>query len=334
MGRGCHSVSLRQYSMGVQLIVCPEHSFSVYLYLYIWVGGAIVFPLDSTVWGYSLLCAQNIPSLYIFSIFPDFNILLDIAISHPTSFSVAVTPTLMVVRCLTAFLCCPLPAAPIQFVKNIYFVFLLQFVESIGLNKKPFHLVGTSMGGNVAGVYAAQYPTDISSLTLICPAGLDYPNDSTFLKHLKGLEKSSPDDQRIPLIPSTATEMQEMLRLCSFVRFKIPQQVLQGLVDVRIPHNEFYRRLFLALVDEKSRHSLHENMGKIVAPTQIIWGKQDQVLDVSGTEVLAGSIRGCQVEILENCGHSVVMERPRKSAKLMTDFLSSLQSTENNKKHD
>ncbi|KAE8613430.1 hypothetical protein XENTR_v10007723 [Xenopus tropicalis] len=65
MGRRCHSVSLRQYSMGVQLTVCPEHSFSVYLYLYIWVGGAIVFPLDSTVWGYSLLCAQNIPSLYI-----------------------------------------------------------------------------------------------------------------------------------------------------------------------------------------------------------------------------------------------------------------------------
>uniref|UniRef100_A0A5S6KV29 Anaphase-promoting complex subunit 16 n=2 Tax=Xenopus tropicalis TaxID=8364 RepID=A0A5S6KV29_XENTR len=65
MGRRCYFVSLRQYSMGVQLIVCPEHSFSVYLYLYIWVGGAIVFPLDSTVWGYSLLCAQNIPSLYI-----------------------------------------------------------------------------------------------------------------------------------------------------------------------------------------------------------------------------------------------------------------------------
>ncbi|XP_041417783.1 monoacylglycerol lipase abhd6-A-like [Xenopus laevis] len=90
----------------------------------------------------------------------------------------------------------------------------------------------------------------------------------------------------------------------------------------------------MALVNEKSRHSLQENMNKIVAPTQIIWGKQEQVLDVSGAEVLAGSIRGCQVEILENCGHSVVMERPRKSAKLMTDFLSSLQSTENNKKHE
>lgn len=35
--------------------------------------------------------------------------------------------------------------------------------------------------------------------------------------------------------------------------------------------------VFLEIVDEKSRHSLQENMGKIKAPTQVIWGKQDQV---------------------------------------------------------
>lgn len=46
-----------------------------------------------------------------------------------------------------------------------------QFVEAIRLNRKPFHLVGTSMGGNVAGVYAACYPSEICSMTLICPDG-------------------------------------------------------------------------------------------------------------------------------------------------------------------
>ncbi|KAK1799845.1 hypothetical protein P4O66_006372 [Electrophorus voltai] len=145
---------------------------------------------------------------------------------------------------------------------------VLKFVESMQLNKKPFHLVGTSMGGNVAGVYAARYPKDLSSLTLICPAGLKYPEDSTFVKRLRDIEKTK-DVHSIPLIPTTPEEMEEMLKLCSFVRFKIPQQVL----------------------------------------------------DVSGASVLADALPGCQVDLLDNCGHSVVMERPRKAAQLIMDFI-------------
>ncbi|XP_019360507.1 PREDICTED: monoacylglycerol lipase ABHD6 isoform X1 [Gavialis gangeticus] len=206
-----------------------------------------------------------------------------------------------------------------------------EFVECIKLNRKPFHLVGTSMGGNVAGVYAAQYPAEVCSLSLVCPAGLPYPTDNKFRKFLRELKESEHID-RIPLIPSTPEEMAEMLKLCSYVRFKVPQQILQGLVDVRIPHNEFYRKLFLEIVDEKSIYKLHENMSKIKAPTQVIWGKQDQVLDVSGADVLANSIPDCHVHILENCGHSVVVERPRKTAKLILEFLALVHNTENSKK--
>lgn len=54
---------------------------------------------------------------------------------------------------------------------NIPYFYITQFVEAIRLNRKPFHLVGTSMGGTVAGVYAACHPSDLYSLTLICPAG-------------------------------------------------------------------------------------------------------------------------------------------------------------------
>lgn len=200
-----------------------------------------------------------------------------------------------------------------------------QFVECIALNRRPFHLIGTSMGGNVAGVYAAQHPTDLCGLTLICPAGLEYPKESKFVKVLKTLEQTG-DVNKVPLIPSTPDEMEEMLKLCSYVRFKVPQQILQGLVDVRLPHNDFYRELFLEIVGEKSRNTLQEHMNLIKAPTQVIWGKQDQVLDVSGAGVLADNIPGCRVDFLENCGHSVVMERPRKSAKLLLEFTNWLQS--------
>ncbi|XP_017305513.1 monoacylglycerol lipase ABHD6 [Ictalurus punctatus] len=200
-----------------------------------------------------------------------------------------------------------------------------QFVECVKLNKKPFHLVGTSMGGCVAGVYAARYPSDLSSLTLICPAGLKCPKESEFVRRLRDLENST-DVPRIPLIPSTPEEMEDMLKLCSFVRFKIPHQILQGLVKVRIPHNNFYHEVFMELVGEKSRHCLHDNMHLISTPLQVIWGKQDQVLDVSGASLLADTLPGCQVDLLDNCGHSVVMERPRKTAHLIMDFLTRQQN--------
>ncbi|XP_054642172.1 BTB/POZ domain-containing protein KCTD6 isoform X3 [Dunckerocampus dactyliophorus] len=195
-----------------------------------------------------------------------------------------------------------------------------QFVETLRLNRKPFHVIGTSMGGNVAGVYAATYSSEICSMTLICPDGIKHPCESKFDNHLQDLERSN-FTLNIPLIPTTPEEMEDMFKLCSHVRFKIPQQILQGLVDVRQPHNSFYEEVFMEIVDEKSRYALQEHLHLITAPLQVIWGKQDQVVDVSGAAVIADILPACRVDLLENCGHSVVMERPCRTAKLILDFI-------------
>ncbi|XP_042365817.1 monoacylglycerol lipase abhd6-B-like [Plectropomus leopardus] len=195
-----------------------------------------------------------------------------------------------------------------------------QFVQSIGLDKRPFHLVGTSMGGNVAGVYAAQYPAHLSSVTLVCPAGLVYPTDSEFISRLREMEKTQQEDS-IPLIPSTPQELEDMLKLCCFTPLNLPKQVLRGLLANRLPNNGFYKEVFMEIVGEKSRHSLQENLHLIKSPVQVIWGKEDQVVDVSGSAVLQAALPSCQVTVLENCGHSVALERPRKAATLIVDFL-------------
>lgn len=56
------------------------------------------------------------------------------------------------------------------------------------------------------------------------PAGLQYSTDNQFVQRLKELQDSAAME-KIPLIPSTPEEMSEMLQLCSYVRFKVPQQV-------------------------------------------------------------------------------------------------------------
>ncbi|XP_076027523.1 monoacylglycerol lipase abhd6-A-like [Genypterus blacodes] len=196
-----------------------------------------------------------------------------------------------------------------------------QFVQSVGLDRRRFHMVGASMGGNVAGVYAAHFPSELSGLTLICPGGLMYPTDTEFIRRLKALEGSE-QQESIPLIPGSAQEMDEMLRLCCYVQLNLHPQLLQGVLDNRIPNNNFYREVFMEISGQNSRYSLQENLHLITAPLQVIWGKEDKVLDVSGAGVLQAALPGCQVDLLDHCGHSVAMERPRKAAQLIMGFLS------------
>ena len=49
------------------------------------------------------------------------------------------------------------------------FISSFQFIDKICFNEEPYHLVGMSMGGTLAGLYAAKFTSEIHSLTLICP---------------------------------------------------------------------------------------------------------------------------------------------------------------------
>lgn len=208
-----------------------------------------------------------------------------------------------------------------------------QFVQSIGLDKSPFHLVGTSMGGNVAGVYAARYPAYLCNVTLMCPGGLVYPTDSEFVTLLRELEGSQNMDA-IPLIPTTIQEYENMIRLCFHKLPNLPRPVLRGLLSERVPNNSFYKEVFREIIHEGSRYSLQENLNLIKTPLQVIWGKEDKLLDVSGAAVVQAALPSCRVELFDNCGHSVSMERPRKAAKLIMDFMSAQEvNKEDTKKH-
>jgi len=47
----------------------------------------------------------------------------------------------------------------------------IQLLVGANLADSPVHLIGTSMGGGIAGIYASRYPDHVVLLTLICPTG-------------------------------------------------------------------------------------------------------------------------------------------------------------------
>ncbi|KAK9406007.1 monoacylglycerol lipase ABHD6-like [Crotalus adamanteus] len=177
----------------------------------------------------------------------------------------------------------------------------IEFVQCAGLNHKPFHLVGMSMGGMVAGVYAALYPAHVSSLALLCPA-------------------------------VTKEQTENFMKLCLAQPNFLKMQLLKAYLEDRRPHKMFFALCFLDLTSTESKYSLHENMRKIKAPTQIIWGKEDKVFDSSGAEILADAIPNSQVHRLEKCGHFITLERPRISARLLLEFYNSVCDSAKQKK--
>nr|XP_056717843.1 monoacylglycerol lipase ABHD6-like [Euleptes europaea] len=207
---------------------------------------------------------------------------------------------------------------------------LHQFVECIGLNRKPFHLVGISMGGLFAGVYAANYPSEIFCLSLLCPVGIRSPRETEVMKRLKKQCKNRSTDN-ICFIPLNVEQGEALLRHGLYNHIKLPKQVKKGILDMRLPNNNFFYKYFFDMFNDESLYSLQDNMSKIKAPTQIIWGENDQVLDPSGAEVLAAGIPHAQVHMLEKCGHGITLDSPKKSAALLLDFHASVSYVKNNK---
>ncbi|XP_054834121.1 monoacylglycerol lipase ABHD6-like [Eublepharis macularius] len=195
-----------------------------------------------------------------------------------------------------------------------------QFVECTGLNGKPFHLVGISMGGMIAGVYAAHYPSEVCCLSLLCPVGLRYPTDTDIMKRVK--EERKKHDE-VPMVPSNTQQGAEFYRIGLYNTYRIPGQIVKGFFQDWLVENNFFKKCFLDVFGDESLYSLQENMSKIRAPTQVIWGKEDKIVDQSGAEVLAKGIPNCQLYLLEKCGHFLPIDCPKQSAQLILDFYTS-----------
>jgi pimeloyl-ACP methyl ester carboxylesterase len=75
-----------------------------------------------------------------------------------------------------------------------------------------------------------------------------------------------------------------------------------------------------ALVD----HDTRDEIGKITAPTLLVWGAEDVGVPVAFAEPLARALGGAPVVVLEDAGHVCNLERPEEFDRAITDFFASV----------
>jgi abhydrolase domain-containing protein 6 len=188
------------------------------------------------------------------------------------------------------------------------------FLKALGV--ETFHLGGSSMGGSIAGAYAARYPQDVKSLLLIAPGGVAASEPSQMLTLLKQGEAP-------PLIVQNRQEYDALLDFVFYEKPFIPGVVKWQLARQAIKRQPLNAAIWKQLEGAWGRQPLESALSGLEIPTLIVWGTEDRVLHVSGAEVLEAVMPRAQVALLEAVGHLPMVEKPGQSARLYLRFLNS-----------
>ena len=172
------------------------------------------------------------------------------------------------------------------------------------------HLGGNSMGGYLAGLYAAQYPAHVKSQWLLAPAGVISAEPSEFFQMVENGDN--------PLLVNTPADFKRLLQMCFTKIPYIPQAFQRCICERNIQEQKFNEKIFGDLLIDPPALEVVLNGSK--TKTQILWGDEDRILHASGASLLGNAIANAETIVLKKMGHCPMLERPRETAELYLKF--------------
>jgi pimeloyl-ACP methyl ester carboxylesterase len=183
-----------------------------------------------------------------------------------------------------------------------------------GLKLEPCAVAGVSLGGAVAATLAAFHPDKVSKLVLVAPAGLT-PPQGEFVKPSRFM------DAEFWLLAHNKEKFRQSLEDMFYDKSKLTPGLADAIwEDMKKPeHRRAVQRnaQYLAKADP----GFSDMLEKIVAPTLIVWGEEDQIIPPVDAQKFSILIKYADVLYLKNCGHAVPIERGEALADAMVSFL-------------
>jgi pimeloyl-ACP methyl ester carboxylesterase len=193
---------------------------------------------------------------------------------------------------------------------------------------RPVHLVGNSLGGMVCTALASRHPELVLTLSLISPAVPDLR-----------LTQDRGADPRLALLLAPGTLPAAVRRLAAIG----PMTRTQGMAvlcygdpsvltesDLRTAADDIGWRYVLPWVHNSTVQSLralmrsylrpgpwsfHAAAARITAPTLVIWGARDRLVDAKLAPATAAAFADGRLLILPTSGHVSMMEQPTATAR-------------------
>lgn len=162
--------------------------------------------------------------------------------------------------------------------------------------------LGNSLGGHIALLYALRNPEKLNAVVLTGSSGLfesamgdSYPKRGDY----------------------------EYIKRKAEVTFYDPKHATKELVDELYDIVNDRNKVIRVLATAKSaiRQNLGEEVGKITAPTLLIWGNNDTVTPPFVGEEFHKLIPHSKLIFIDKCGHAPMMEQPEEFNKHLAEFL-------------
>jgi abhydrolase domain-containing protein 6 len=176
--------------------------------------------------------------------------------------------------------------------------YLDEFVQ-----RPPYHLVGSSLGGQICLTLAARHPHLVSKLVLIAPSGLH-------------------GDENLPVVEGVRRSDYDSLVGSVFHRRNhFATESLVVAIEQKFQSRKWKKGVLRTLRGTVG-HSVSDLLERVPHPTLVIWGSDDRIIsDVAGSMKAAGRlIKGRQV-VIPKCGHAPQIEKSRLVNTLVTRFL-------------
>ena len=174
-----------------------------------------------------------------------------------------------------------------------------------------FHLAGNSLGGYLSTIHAANNPQDIITLCLIDPGGVRPPKKSRLQKEM--------EQGKNPLIPRSREEFEKLMDMGFYGDPPFPWPAESVAARKAINRAEFKAKMWEDLISD--RIFAESVLDRLNMPVLLIWGMNDQLIDVSSVQVYEKHIPQIETHVIEKCGHVPMLELPRKTAGIYSSFL-------------
>lgn len=189
---------------------------------------------------------------------------------------------------------------------------LQTFVQTLGLGR--FLLVGHSMGGAIAGVYAAEHPEHVGELALLDSFGLKFKENAFARETLAGKD---------PFVFDDRAGFWRAAALAFDTRPDIPGRFVDVLVARNVKDHAFIAKVFDELREPSQYLAVQNRLGQLTMPVLGLWCKDDKIIDISALDSLRNGLvhaPAISTSTLNGCGHMPELEKPEETAKILTGF--------------